>query len=218
MSRNNKGYGLKWSKEERRLLVAHRIYYERVHGPIPDGLQIDHLCRVRACVNPAHLEAVTPRVNNERKHFPDGRPLRAAEPPRVRSVDPAECVLWQGALDRDGYGKRMVQGKTVAVHRWAYERANGSIPAGMEIDHLCRNRRCYNPEHLDAVTQRENRRRAAWRQSCIHGHVLTAENTLWHGDRRRCRTCQAEANVRYRRRRRERRERERGRADDTRGR
>lgn len=56
-----RGYGLLWTGE--RLVVAHRWLYEREKGPIPDGLQLDHLCRVRACVNPAHLEPVTGRTN-----------------------------------------------------------------------------------------------------------------------------------------------------------
>ena len=55
------GYGRFWSKG--RLAYAHRHAYERWVGPIPDGLQLDHLCRVRCCVNPGHLEAVTCREN-----------------------------------------------------------------------------------------------------------------------------------------------------------
>lgn len=49
---------------------AHRVIYESLVGPIPDGLQIDHLCRVTGCVNPAHLEPVTPRVNTFRGDTP----------------------------------------------------------------------------------------------------------------------------------------------------
>jgi hypothetical protein len=66
MCRNNRGYGLKWDPATRRLMVAHRWYYERSRGPIPRGMQIDHLCNVEACVNVAHLEAVTPQVNSKR--------------------------------------------------------------------------------------------------------------------------------------------------------
>ena len=52
---------------------AHRWNYERFVGPIPDGFHIDHLCRVRNCVNPAHLEAVSPKVNNERSDSPTAK-------------------------------------------------------------------------------------------------------------------------------------------------
>lgn len=58
------GYGA--LKRDGRVLKAHRVYYERHKGPIPDGLQIDHLCRNRRCVNPAHLEAVTKTENLRR--------------------------------------------------------------------------------------------------------------------------------------------------------
>ena len=58
---NGNGYGQFWS--EKRMVYAHRHAYERWVGPIPDGLQIDHLCRVRCCVNPNHLDPVTCREN-----------------------------------------------------------------------------------------------------------------------------------------------------------
>lgn len=48
-------------------ILAHRWSYEEVYGPIPDGLQIDHLCGVSRCVKPNHLEAVTPKLNNDRR-------------------------------------------------------------------------------------------------------------------------------------------------------
>lgn len=64
--RNRKGYGLMWHSGLRRGVVAHRISYELYVGTIPDGLQLDHLCRVRHCVNPNHLEPVTPSVNTLR--------------------------------------------------------------------------------------------------------------------------------------------------------
>lgn len=64
------GYGNFWDGERYR--VAHHISFIEANGPIPDGREIDHLCRVRRCVNPAHLEAVTPKVNQNRGMAPGG--------------------------------------------------------------------------------------------------------------------------------------------------
>lgn len=67
------------------------------------------------------------------------------------------CWLWGGFLDRDGYGQyTAVQGTTARAHRVAYELLVGAIPAGLELDHLCRNRACVNPEHMRVATRREN--------------------------------------------------------------
>jgi len=73
-STNQQGYGQVWigSKRERtwRLRRAHRVTYEHFRGPIPDGLQLDHLCRTPRCVNPWHLEPVTQRENTRRGQAP----------------------------------------------------------------------------------------------------------------------------------------------------
>jgi hypothetical protein len=57
------GYGTAWDREEWRKVLVHRVVFERDRGPIPEGLQLDHLCRNTACCNPFHLEPVTVREN-----------------------------------------------------------------------------------------------------------------------------------------------------------
>jgi hypothetical protein len=63
-ARNNKGYG--WCQRRGSESLAHRVYYIAEFGPIPDGLELDHRCRVHECVNPRHLEPVTPAINRQR--------------------------------------------------------------------------------------------------------------------------------------------------------
>lgn len=70
------------------------------------------------------------------------------------------CWVWNGTRTRAGYATMSVECKTVYVHRWAYEHFVGPIPKGLELDHLCRNTRCVNPDHLEPVTHAENNRRA----------------------------------------------------------
>ena len=63
---NNWGYGMVWEASTKRVRLAHRVAYELVYGPIPIGMDLDHLCRVRQCCNPAHVEAVTRATNLRR--------------------------------------------------------------------------------------------------------------------------------------------------------
>ena len=69
------------------------------------------------------------------------------------------CWVWKGGKSKDGYGKLRFNGLHMYTHRLAYQMGYGSIPKGKQIDHLCRVRHCYNPTHLEAVTQAENIRR-----------------------------------------------------------
>lgn len=69
------------------------------------------------------------------------------------------CWNWQWSTGSKEYGQLRDTGKTKRAHRVFYERAKGPIPKGLVIDHLCRNKRCVNPDHLEAVTQGENCRR-----------------------------------------------------------
>lgn len=69
------------------------------------------------------------------------------------------CWEWTSTVDGTGYGKIKIARVWVPAHRWAYETLVGPIPAGLELDHLCRIRRCVNPDHLEPVTTTENLRR-----------------------------------------------------------
>lgn len=72
------------------------------------------------------------------------------------------CWIWDRGVNNGGYGTLSVDGrKGVMAHRYYYERVKDKIPAGFVLDHLCRNRRCVNPEHLEPVPHVENCRRGS---------------------------------------------------------
>lgn len=115
------------------------------------------------------------------------------------------CWVWQRGLGGSGYGAvhDSAKGYAVGAHVIYYERRFGKTPLGLELDHLCRNRRCVNPEHLEPVTPIENRRRgstdaAAERTHCPNGHEYTPNNVyIWKG-KRSCKACRNDAVSRYR--------------------
>ena len=114
------------------------------------------------------------------------------------------CWEWTGSLDTKGYGHWYLSGKTLAAHRWAYEHWIGPIPTALEVDHLCRNSRCVRPDHLEAVTHKENMRRGIkgiLTAQCPHGHEYSYENTHIYNGHRFCRACNCEAQRRRRARR-----------------
>lgn len=113
-----------------------------------------------------------------------------------------DCWIWQGAVDSRGYGQLKSNGKTWRAHRFFYVELVDDIPPGYQIDHLCRNRLCVSPAHLEAVTQYENMRRSrVWelnkgRSHCPNGHEYTPEN-IANTKRLTCLQCKREYNREY---------------------
>jgi hypothetical protein len=111
-----------------------------------------------------------------------------------------DCWLWTACVVR-GYGAVKGIGSSRRAHRVSWELANGRpVPAGLEIDHLCRTPLCVRPDHLEAVTRRENVIRGmsppannARKTACLRGHLFTPENTKWRGTSRLCRMCLRQA-------------------------
>lgn len=107
------------------------------------------------------------------------------------------CWQWTGYAV-DGYG----QHAGTQAHRYAYTELVGPIPEGLTIDHLCRNRSCVNPDHMEPVTRAENTRRAfALKTHCKRGHEFDAANTYrTKGGHRSCRKCTSLSQQRYQQR------------------
>lgn len=120
------------------------------------------------------------------------------------TVDSSGCWIYSGSVNNSGYGS--ISGR--AAHRYFYETLVAAIPAGMQVDHLCRVRLCVNPEHMEIVTQQENLRRGngafqinARKTHCPQNHPYSGDNLRIEIDargrpHRKCRACNAARNRR----------------------
>jgi len=124
------------------------------------------------------------------------RRIRFEQVPGVSLPDP--CWIWTGAVfqRRGGYGAVGYEGRTWRIHRLTYTLLVGPVPSGLVLDHLCRQRLCCNPAHLEPVTQLINLERGLTgrrKTHCTHGHALVGDNLFirqrGNGERWECRTC-----------------------------
>lgn len=160
-------------------------------------------CSVWSCNEPARAKSYCDKHYQTYRRW--GDPLGSGRPSamerfwtKFQRVE-SGCWEWTGKLDRMGYGWYTVgvrpNSKRWPAHRWSLTMLGGSpIPDHLtDVDHLCRNHRCVNPSHLEAVTHAENMRRshAATSTHCKNGHEWTAANTYIRKDKgtRQCRAC-----------------------------
>jgi len=108
------------------------------------------------------------------------------------------CWLWLGAMDH-GYGSASVGRKAMRAHRAFYVAHRGPVPEGLVLDHLCKQKSCVNPDHLEAVTQRLNvQRHYSASDFCKKGHRYPDDGShILSNGWRRCPECKAASQKRY---------------------
>lgn len=130
---------------------------------------------------------------------PKGTPIAERMARLSMPIPESGCIIWMGSINWGGYGRfAPTPGRNTGAHRVAYELAKGPIPEGLQIDHKCRVRSCINPDHLEAVTFKENILRGvspsakhAKKTHCPNGHPYDRQT-------KRKRWCQVCVNVKSR--------------------
>ncbi len=132
------------------------------------------------------------RINGdpERRFWPK---VNKSGPVSTYRPDLGPCWLWTAeAQTANGYPQFRMGARMVLAHRAAWGFCVGPPPEGLQLDHLCRVKRCVNPAHLEPVTNQENAARAGihWRhETCSQGHAMTDDNVRVNTNGRICRTC-----------------------------
>ena len=158
--------------------LRRKLYQESTGTTLRKWAHIRMLCTTPLCIATEHIVATGTLT-----HFWSLVDIRG----------PADCWPWTAGRSSEGYGRYVMHGGTLNTHRIAWEDLNGPIPDGLSIDHLCRNRACQNPAHMEPVSPEENTRRGSTRDSdtCPSGHPYSTSRPKY------CPTCQKASVARY---------------------